>query len=87
MTTVEIEYCDPCGYLEQAAESQGVILESCSDALDGVQLVPGDGGIFQVRVDDDVVFDTDESDYDPSAVLEAVCGHLPDCQSSNRDCC
>lgn len=87
MTTVEIEYCDPCGYLEQATDSQTQILESCSDALDGVELVPGGGGIFQVRVDDEVVFDTDESDYDEDAILGAVCDQLPDCQSGTDNCC
>lgn len=75
MTPVEIEYCDPCGYLDQASESQGAILESCSDVLDGVELVPGGGGIFQVRVDDDVVFDTDESacaSMDESSMCAAI---------------
>ncbi|MDZ7730715.1 MAG: Rdx family protein [Natrialbaceae archaeon] len=87
MTTVAIEYCEPCGHLEQAADSQRAILESCSDELAGVTLIPGDGGIFQVRMDDEVIFDTDESDYDQSTIVEAVCEFLPECEHSAVDCC
>jgi selenoprotein W-related protein len=79
MTSVEVEYCDPCGFIDRATETQTQILESCGDALDGVELVPGEEGIFEVRVDDVVVFDIDEIEYDLATIMEGVCGELAGC--------
>ncbi|MCJ7429017.1 MAG: Rdx family protein [Candidatus Nanohaloarchaeota archaeon QJJ-5] len=72
MTRVEIEYCVPCRKLERAIECSEALLARFSDNVDEVALVTGAEGIFQVRVDGDVVFDTDDSKYSPEAVTEAV---------------
>lgn len=79
MTSVEVEYCAPCGFIDRATEAQTQILESCGDALDGVALVPGDGGIFQVRVAEAVVFDSDEDEDTLTTIMEGVCGQLAGC--------
>lgn len=72
MTSVGVEYCDPCGFIDRATETQTQILESCDETVDGVELVPGKDGIFEVRVDDVVVFDVDEIEYDLSTIMEGV---------------
>ncbi len=72
MTTVEIEYCVPCGLRENALQTADVILDAQGQAVDGVELVPGDGGVFEVRADGDVVFDKDEEGYDPEVIVAAV---------------
>jgi len=76
MTSVEVEYCVPCGFIDRATETQTQILESCGEAVDGVELVPGEDGVFEVRVDDTVVFDVDETEYDLRTIIEGVRGQL-----------
>ena len=77
MTSVTIEYCDPCGFLNRAIEAQKKILESYGDILDDVKLIPGDGGVFQVHVEDTVVFDIDDQEYDLTTIMEDVHEQLP----------
>jgi len=72
MTTVEIEYCVPCGLRENALETADSILAEFGRDLDGVELTPGHGGVFKVYVDGEVVFDKDEQGYDVDAILDSV---------------
>ncbi|MFB6354598.1 MAG: SelT/SelW/SelH family protein [Halobacteriales archaeon] len=72
MTTVDIEYCVPCGHLDRAVETQRALLETFGRRLDGVRLTTGDGGVFEVRVDGELVWDADEDGYDPDAIVDAV---------------
>ena len=62
MNHVTITYCKPCGYEKRA--------KAAADALHGnlsiaARLVPGKGGIFEVRVNDEIV-------------VKRVKGHFPD---------
>lgn len=52
MKTVSIVYCKPCGYLKRATDASAALQEKFGLAA---TLVPGKGGIFEVRVDDEVV--------------------------------
>lgn len=70
MTAVNIEYCVPCGLLENAIETQETLLEEFGQDLDGVRLQPGHGGVFKVYADDDLIWDKD--DYDGTIDLEAI---------------
>lgn len=72
MPTVEIEYCVPCGHRENALETADAVLAAHADAVDAVNLVPGGGGIFEVRVDGETILDTDEEGYDRDAIVERV---------------
>ena len=72
MTTVEIEYCVPCGLLDRAIETQRALLAEFGRDLDAVTLRTGHGGVFVVRADGDVVLDTDERGYDLEAIGAAV---------------
>lgn len=72
MVDVEIEYCVPCGHLDRAQRLQGAILSEYGQQVDGVRLVTGDGGVFTVTVDGDLVFDVDEDDYDEDAIVASV---------------
>ncbi|MCA9523621.1 MAG: Rdx family protein [Myxococcales bacterium] len=53
MATITIEYCKPCNYEPKAASVALRIKEEL-----GVlpQLVSGSGGVFEVRLDDQLVF-------------------------------
>ena len=72
MTTVEIEYCVPCGMLDRAQNVQAAVLERYGRELDRVALVTGDDGVFEVRADGDVVFDKGSDEFDVDAIVDSV---------------
>lgn len=76
MTHVTIEYCVPCGLLDEAVETQRTLLETLGQQLDGVTLDTGDGGVFEVRVDGSTVYDKSEEGYDVDAILDRVRARL-----------
>lgn len=48
---VEIEYCTQCRWLLRAAWTAQELLVTFEQELGGVTLIPGTGGVFEVRVD------------------------------------
>lgn len=53
---VEIEYCTQCRWLLRAAWLAQELLTTFEQELGGVSLVPGTGGVFDVRVDRQLVW-------------------------------
>lgn len=53
---IEIEYCTQCRWLLRAAWLAQELLITFESEIGGVCLVPGTGGIFEVRLDGDVIF-------------------------------
>jgi selenoprotein W-related protein len=53
---VEIEYCTRCRWLLRASYLAQELLTTFETELGEVALVPGSGGIFEVRVDGDPVW-------------------------------
>ncbi|MCP1841242.1 selenoprotein W-related protein [Bradyrhizobium sp. USDA 4524] len=52
MKNVSITYCRPCGYEKRAKEAAALLRERLGvDAT----LIPGKGGIFEVKLGDEVV--------------------------------
>ncbi len=47
---IEIEYCTQCRWLLRAAWTAQELLVTFEDELGGVTLIPGRGGIFEVRL-------------------------------------
>ena len=76
MTSVEIEYCVPCGFLNRAEDVQHALLEQFGKQLDSVALVTGDSGVFTVAVDGEKVFDKSEDDYDVDEITRRVRDHV-----------
>jgi len=64
---VEIEYCTQCRWLLRAAWLAQELLTTFSDELGEVALVPGQGGVFAVRVDDTLVWSRAEAGRFPEA--------------------
>ncbi|CAI0786010.1 SelT/SelW/SelH family protein [Serratia proteamaculans] len=54
---VTIHYCSQCNWLLRAAWMAQELLHTFSTDLASVTLVPGTGGIYQVTVDDMVIWD------------------------------
>lgn len=72
MTTVEIEYCVPCGLLDRAIETQRALLSEFGRELDAVTLRTGGGGVFLVSVDGETILDSDEQGYEQGEITDAV---------------
>lgn len=53
---VEIEYCTQCRWLLRAAWMAQELLTTFESDLNRVSLVPGTSGIFEVRLNNEVVF-------------------------------
>lgn len=53
---IEIEYCTQCRWLLRAAWLAQELLTTFEAELGGVTLVPGTGGIFEVRLGADILF-------------------------------
>ena len=53
---VEIEYCTQCRWLLRAAWMAQELLTTFDTDLKAVSLMPGTGGIFEVRLNDVVLF-------------------------------
>ena len=62
---LEIEYCTQCRWLMRAAWMAQELLTTFEAELGGVTLVPGTGGIFEVRADDNVIWSRKEQDRFP----------------------
>ncbi|MFC6826075.1 SelT/SelW/SelH family protein [Halopelagius fulvigenes] len=72
MTTVEIEYCVPCGFLDRAEEIQHSLLRQFGEKLDRVALVTGDHGVLTVAVDGETVWDKADDEYDVDDITRRV---------------
>ena len=72
MTTVQIEFCLPCGYLNRAEDVQHVLLQTLGETIDSVTLIPGDNGVFTVTVDDTKVFDIANDEYDVDDIVRTA---------------
>lgn len=78
MSTVEIEYCVPCGFRERAVNVQQAILSGLEQELDSVRLVMGDHGVFRISVDNETIYDKAESgaEFDVDAIVRSVRSHV-----------
>lgn len=72
MPHIEIEFCVPCRLLEPAQQVQAALFAEFGERLDAVALVPGDGGVFKVRVDGEEVHDGQREDYDEDELFAEV---------------
>jgi selenoprotein W-related protein len=57
---IEIEYCTRCRWLLRAAWMAQELLTTFEAELGGVALVPGTGGVFEVRVDGKTIWSRKE---------------------------
>jgi selenoprotein W-related protein len=64
---VEIQYCTQCRWLLRAAWMAQELLTTFETELGEVALVPGTGGIFQVRLDGELIFSRKEAERFPES--------------------
>jgi selenoprotein W-related protein len=53
---LEIEYCTQCRWLLRAAWTAQELLTTFQRELGEVALVPGTGGVFEIRLDDEPIW-------------------------------
>lgn len=58
---IEIEYCTGCRWLLRAAWVAQELLTTFEEVLEAVTLVPGQGGVFDVRVGERTIFSRREA--------------------------
>lgn len=54
---VTIAYCTQCNWLLRAGWMAQELLSTFSTALGGVTLIPGTGGIFEIRLGDELIWE------------------------------
>jgi selenoprotein W-related protein len=64
---VEIRYCTQCRWLLRAAWLAQELLTTFETELGEVALIPGSGGIFEVRVDGELVWSRKDEGRFPEA--------------------
>jgi selenoprotein W-related protein len=64
---VEIQYCTQCRWLLRAAWMAQELLTTFAAELGEVALVPGKGGIFEVRLDGEMIFSRAEQGRFPES--------------------
>ena len=70
MNDVSIIYCRPCGYEKRARDAAAALRERLAVEA---KLVPGTGGVFEVKVGDKVVARRAKGHFpDAAAVVAAV---------------
>jgi len=53
---LEIEYCTQCRWLLRAAWMAQELLTTFQDTLGEVALIPGTGGVFEIRLDGNLIW-------------------------------
>lgn len=80
---VEIEYCTQCRWLLRAAWLAQELLTTFEADLTAVSLLPGTGGVFEVRLNDAIIFSRKEAGRFPeSKELKQL---IRDVVASSRD--
>jgi selenoprotein W-related protein len=62
---VEIVYCTQCRWLLRAAWMAQELLSTFAEELGEVAMAPGKGGVFQIRVGDELIWDRAEREGFP----------------------
>ncbi|MGH9666779.1 MAG: SelT/SelW/SelH family protein, partial [Bryobacteraceae bacterium] len=55
-TRIEIEYCTQCHWLLRAAWMAQELLTTFQDEIGEIALIPGKGGVFEIRIGAEVVW-------------------------------
>ncbi len=64
---IEINYCTQCRWLMRAAWMAQELLTTFETELGEVALVPGTGGVFDVRLDGDLIYSRKEEGRFPES--------------------
>ncbi|MBB1274441.1 SelT/SelW/SelH family protein [Psychromonas sp. SR45-3] len=60
MNKIEIKYCSKCRWLLRASWMAQEVLSTFEDEVDELSLLPGTGGIFEITVNDQLIWSRKE---------------------------
>ena len=66
---IVITYCTQCQWLLRAAWMAQELLQTFGPDLGAVALVPGTGGVFTIRLDDEIIWDRAAQEGFPEAKM------------------
>ncbi|MFI5930905.1 SelT/SelW/SelH family protein [Actinoplanes sp. NPDC051494] len=69
---LEIEYCTQCRWLMRAGWMAQELLTTFQKELGEVALIPGTGGVFDIRLDDETIWSRKESGHPDLAELKRL---------------
>jgi selenoprotein W-related protein len=71
---VRITYCSECGYEPQTLELAGALMREFGERLSSIEIIPWEGGTFDVRVADALVHSMERDGGFPEtkSILAAV---------------
>jgi selenoprotein W-related protein len=69
---LEIEYCTQCRWLLRAAWTAQELLTTFGLKLGEVALVPGTGGVFEIRLDDELIWSRKQQGHPDLAELKRL---------------
>lgn len=70
---VTIEYCTSWGYLGRAVALTRTLLNEHTNTIEKVEIVPGSGGIYDVKLDGEMIFSkTELSRYPEKDEIEDI---------------
>ena len=58
--TISIEYCTAWGYLSRAVALANNLLGTHKNTLEVLSIIPSTGGVFEIKLDDELVFSKKE---------------------------
>lgn len=78
MAEVTIRYCVPCRYQSKAVQDADAIRREFGTGLEGVRLVPGERGVYDVAVDDHVIYSMEKEERfpDPADLIARIRARL-----------
>jgi len=82
---IEIEYCTQCRWLLRAAWMTQELLSTFEQEIGGVTLIPGSGGVFEVRVEGKRIWSRQEAGRFPD--IKELKQLVRDLVSPERDLC
>ena len=71
-STIEIDYCVPCGFLPRAIRLAELLLSTFRIGVDRLSLVTDDHGVFVLCVDGAVMYDKSDGTCDPNEIIRRV---------------
>ena len=62
---IKVTYCQPCRFYPQVLKDLGDIYTLANKQIDGVELIAGTDGVYDIEIDGQLVFSKDEKERFP----------------------
>jgi selenoprotein W-related protein len=86
MPKVRITYCLPCHYQAKALQDADALLKEFGSRIERLELVPGEHGVYDVAVDDEIVYSIEREHRFPEVpdLIQRVHRKVPEARGPTR---